>query len=177
MTSLLDQLGATEPAPDLKPDLYGRLLGVWDVANHYFLEDGRDAGQWVDGTVVWTFGRVLGGRAVQDVMWFTAPGPDGYPVRETGSTMRLFDPVAGAWHVVWFSPAGRVAALVGRPGEHGDIVQEGVRPDGRAIRWVFTELTDDSFRWLGHISDDGGRSWRLEQEMLARRRGPASPPG
>jgi hypothetical protein len=167
MTDLLEQLSAVEAAADLEPDLYGPLLGVWDVANRYLVEE---TGRWVQGTVVWTFGRVLGGRAVQDVMWFTAPGPDGYPVRETGSTFRLFDPVAAAWHVVWFSPAGRTAALTGRRGEHGDIVQEGVRPDGRAIRWVFTELTEDSFRWLGHISDDGGRSWRLEQEMLARRR-------
>lgn len=174
MDELLDQLGAAGPAPDLEPDLYGRLLGVWDIANRYFVEE---TGHWVEGTVVWTFGRVLGGRAVQDVMWFTAPGPDGYPVRETGSTMRLFDPATGTWHVVWFSPAGRVAALVGRPGEQGDIVQEGARPDGRPIRWVFTELTAESFRWLGHISDDGGDTWRLEQEMLARRRGPASATG
>jgi hypothetical protein len=172
MTSLLEQLTAAGPAAGLEPDLYGRLIGVWDVTNHYATEQG-----WVDGTVVWTFGRVLGGRAVQDVMWFTAPGPDGYPVRETGSTMRLFDPAAGAWHVVWFSPTGRTAALVGRPGERGDIVQEGVRPDGQTIRWVFTELTGDSFRWLGHVSDDGGRSWQLEQEMLARRREPADPSG
>src|SRR5688572_28451394 len=140
MTALLDQLGAAGPAPGLEPDLYGRLLGVWDVTNRYL---DAETGRWVDGTVVWTFYRVLGGRAVQDVMWFTAPGPDGYPVRESGSTVRLFDPTAGAWQVVWFSPTGRTAALVGRPGERGDIVQEGVRPDGRAIRWVFTELTDD----------------------------------
>ena len=32
------------------------------------------------------------------------------------------------------------------------------------------EVTGTSFRWLGHISDDDGRTWRLEQEMLARRR-------
>jgi hypothetical protein len=152
---------------ELESDLYGRLLGVWDVANRYLDEE---TGRWVEGTVVWTFGRVLADRAVQDFMWFTAPGPDGYPRREVGSTMRLFDSGADAWHVVWFSPKGRTAALVGCRGEHGDIVQEGVRPDGRAIRWVFTELTDDSFRWLGHVSDDGGRSWQLEQEMLARRR-------
>ena len=125
--------------------------------------------------MVWTFGRVLAGRAVQDVMWFTAPGPDGYPVRESGSTVRLFDPATGTWHVVWFSPAGRVTALVGRAGEHGDIVQEGRRPGGPVIRWVFTDVTAGSFRWLGHVSDDGGATWRLEQEMLARRRGAAGP--
>ena len=170
MTEMLDQLGADGPATGLDPDLYASLLGTWDVTNHYDTGDG-----WADGTVVWTFGRVLAGRAVQDVMWFTAPGPDGYPVRESGSTVRLFDPATGTWHVVWFSPAGRVTALVGRAGEHGDIVQEGLRPGGPAIRWVFTDVTAESFRWLGHVSDDGGATWRLEQEMLARRRAPDGP--
>lgn len=170
MTEMLNQLGADAPAPGLEGlDLYGRLVGVWDVANRYFVEETQT---WKEGTVVWTFGWVLAGRAVQDVMWFTTDGEDG---QETGSTMRLYDPAADAWHIVWFSPAGRISTLVGRPGEGGDIVQEGARPDGRPIRWVFSEVTGHSFRWLGHVSDDGGGTWRLEQEMLARRREPASP--
>jgi hypothetical protein len=148
-------------------DLYGRLIGTWDVTNHYLVEE---SGAWVDGTVVWTFGWVLAGHAVQDVMWFTAPGGDGYPERATGSTMRLYDPATDEWHVVWFSPAGRVASLIGRPGGNGDIVQEGTQADGRPIRWLFTAVTETSFRWLGYISDDGGASWTLDQEMHARRR-------
>jgi hypothetical protein len=84
--------------------------------------------------------------------------------------MRLYDPADDAWHVVWFSPTGRVATLTGRPGDDGGIVQEGARGDGRTVRWVFTELTATSFRWLGHVSDDGGRTWQLEQEMRALRR-------
>ncbi|AGZ39794.1 hypothetical protein [Actinoplanes friuliensis] len=166
MTDLLEQLHADAPAPDVVPDLYGGLVGAWDVTNHY--EDER-SGVWRRGTVVWTFGRVLAGRAVQDVMWFT----DDAGERSTGSTMRLFDPVSGAWRVVWFSPTGRTTALIGRPGESGDIVQEGERTGGQLVRWTFTAVTAESFRWLGHVSDDGGASWRLEQEMLARRREPA----
>jgi hypothetical protein len=84
--------------------------------------------------------------------------------------MRLYDPGQRQWHVVWFSPAGRVVTLTGRAGENGDIVQEGTQAGGRPVRWLFTELTGTSFRWLGYISDDGGETWRLEQEMLARRR-------
>ncbi|MFL6112862.1 MAG: hypothetical protein ACJ786_16135 [Catenulispora sp.] len=167
--TMTEELCAGGPWTGHEPamDLYGRLIGIWDVANRYFVED---TGDWTSGTVVWTFGWVLAGHAVQDVMWFTAPGADGYPERATGSTMRLYDPAQQQWNVVWFSPAGRVVTLTGRAGENGDIVQEGTQAGGRPVRWLFTELAATSFRWLGYISDDGGETWRLEQEMFARRR-------
>ncbi|HEV8570147.1 MAG TPA: hypothetical protein VGQ92_24190 [Actinoplanes sp.] len=157
-------LAASGPRPEHKEALalYGRLAGTWDVRNRYFDESN---GTWVNGTVVWTFGWILAGQAVQDVMWFTRE--DG--IRSTGSTVRLYDPAADVWHVVWFSPFGTTCTLTGRPGANGDIVQEGVRLDGRPIRWLFTEVTDDSFRWLGYVSDDAGETWRFEQEMLAAR--------
>jgi hypothetical protein len=167
--TLLDELGAggQYPGDEKALDLYGRLVGSWDVANRYRLPDGG----WTTGTVVWTFGWVLAGRAIQDVMWFTGPGPDGFPVRETGSTMRLYDPAADHWHIVWFAPSGRTRTLVGRPGDDGGIVQEGRQGDGTTVRWLFTDLTPTSFRWLGYVSTDDGESWELDQEMLARRRG------
>ena len=164
MTETMIAALAAERAGDVR-DLYGSLIGTWDVGNRYLDEA---TGEWRTGTVVWTFGRVLAGRAVQDVMWFTES--DGS--RLTGSTVRLYDPADDLWRVVWFSPLGKVRSLVGRPGEDGDIVQEGRRADGRPIRWLFTEMTGTSFRWLGYISDDDGATWRLEQEMLARRRDP-----
>ena len=142
-------------------DLYGRLVGTWDVTNRYRSEA---TGEWLTGTVVWTFGWVLAGHTVQDVMWFTQPGPDGYPERLTGSTVRHYDPTLDAWHIVWFSPTGRVTRLTGRPGPGGDIVQEGERPAGHPIRWLFTDVTGTTFRWLGYEDRD------LTQEMLARRR-------
>jgi hypothetical protein len=33
-------------------------------------------------------------------------------------------------------------------------------------------MTRESFRWIGEISNDGGKTWRMEQEMLLRRRRP-----
>jgi hypothetical protein len=166
---MIDELAAAGPWPEHEKelDLYGRLIGTWDVVNRYYVED-RD--EWVTGTVVWTFGWVLAGHTVQDVMWFTAPGPDGYPRRVTGSTVRHYDPSDGTWAIVWFSPLGVISTLTGRPGADGGIEQVGTQPGGRPIRWLFTELTGESFRWLGYVSDDKGDTWRLEQEMLARRR-------
>ena len=173
-------LVASGPSPDLAVALalYGQLVGSWDVTNRFFVEDphsdaaGSDepVGAWHTGTVVWTFGWVLAGLAVQDVMWFTNDDGIGGTTINTGSTMRLYDRADDLWHVVWFGPSGRACTLIGRPGPDRSIVQEGTQPDGRRIIWSFTELTGDAFRWLGHISDDDGVTWRLEQEMLARRR-------
>jgi hypothetical protein len=157
-------LTAAGPHPDHTADLdlYGQLVGVWDVDNRFYDET---LDRWRDTTVVWTFGWILDGLAVQDVMRFTLE--DGSTV--TGSTVRHFDPRNGTWTVVWFAPGGRTLTLVGRRSDDG-IHQEGTQPDGRAIRWTFSELTRESFHWLGHVRDDGGADWRLEQEMYARRR-------
>ncbi|WP_203816057.1 hypothetical protein [Paractinoplanes ferrugineus] len=167
--TLVEELVADRPWVGHEPEmeLYGRLIGTWDVVNRFYAED---RAEWVTGTVVWTFGWVLAGHTVQDVMWFTGPGPDGGPRRVTGSTVRHYDPAGKCWAVVWFSPTSKIFTLTGRGGDDGDIVQEGTQPDGRPIRWLFTEVTRESFRWLGYVSDDQGETWRLVQEMRAARR-------
>ena len=51
-----------------------------------------------------------------------------------------------------------------------ELVQIGRHGDGTPIRWRFTELTPDSFRWLGEALNDDGATWKLEAEFRARRR-------
>jgi hypothetical protein len=157
-------LTAPGPHPDLldKLDVYGQLVGVWDVDNRYL--DPAD-GCWHNSTVEWTFGWILDGHAVQDVMRFRFD--DGST--PTGSTMRLLDPGTDTWHVVWFPQSGKVCTLIGRRAPDG-IHQEGTQPDGRSIKWIFTEITTDSFRWLGYVRNHDGSDWQLEQEMDATRR-------
>ena len=48
-------------------------------------------------------------------------------------------------------------------------MQEGTDDTGAAVRWSFTGITSDSFRWLGERSPDRGATWRLQAEFLARR--------
>jgi hypothetical protein len=48
-------------------------------------------------------------------------------------------------------------------------VQEGTDEAGTPVRWSFTEITPDSFHWLGERSPDRGGSWRLQIEFFARR--------
>ena len=60
------------------------------------------------------------------------------------------------------------ARQVGRA-EGMDIVQTGTDARGLATRWRFTEITPDSFHWLGERRRSDGDDWLLEVEFFARR--------
>lgn len=161
-TTMTDRLAAAGPHAEHRDALatYGQLVGTWDVDNRWRRADGG----WDEGTVVWTFGWIIDGHAIQDVMRFRLP--DGSTA--TGTTVRLYDPTDNLWHIVWFPSRGKTCTLIGRPDDEG-ITQEGTEGDGRRIRWTFREMTGDSFHWTGSVSTDGGQTWELEQEMFARR--------
>jgi hypothetical protein len=126
------------------------------------------------------FGWVLEGRAVQDV-WIMPPLSDerhGTPTAGDamyGTTLRVWDPVLRAWRVTYINPrTGQRDELVGRRiGEH--LVQIGTHADGTPIRWNFTDITRDSFRWTGVALAQDGLTWTLEAEFHARRRRSAQP--
>jgi len=46
---------------------------------------------------------------------------------------------------------------------------EGKDADGKPSRWIFSDITPDSFRWRAVSSDDNGTTWKLREEMLAHR--------
>jgi hypothetical protein len=51
-----------------------------------------------------------------------------------------------------------------------DIVQLGKNDAGEAVRWSFTEIAPDSFRWTGERSRDDGKTWQLQADFHARRK-------
>lgn len=170
--AFLAALGANGPHPAYREPLmlFGQFVGVWDMDVRFF-----DAA----GTVLfhepgeWTFGWVLDGRALQDVLTYAsvdAAGATIYGQRRTGSSLRHYHPETGTWRVVWLgATSGTLLFLEG--GRVGDeIWLEGKEGDSDLLRWMFTDIGNDQFQWKGMISSDGGTSWRMEQEMRARRR-------
>ena len=167
-------LHADGPAADRaeKLDLYAWLIGDWEADIITHARDGtRHEGQ---GEI--HFGWVLEGRAIQDV-WMTPPrkqrraGAPILPVAANwyGTTLRVYDPAIDAWRVFWIDPAeNEFRELIGRR-RGADIVNEGKTESGALVRWSFTAITPRSFHWLGEASSDGGASWRLHSEVLARR--------
>lgn len=151
-------------------ELYGWLIGSWDLDVTEFSADGterRRAGEW-------HFGWVLEGRAVQDV-WIVPPrrqrdAPDTTTAGAYyGTTLRVYDPRIDAWHIAWTEPVGQAyLTQIGR--RHGDrIVQEGRDTVGNLRRWTFSDITPDSFRWRGEVFSDDGSTWHCHMDFTARR--------
>ena len=159
-SSLARLLLSRGPASDRtdKMGLYGWLIGDWLMDAVMHAPDGAIHERRGEISFAW----VLEGRAIQDV-WVL---PDFF----YGTTLRVYDPGIDAWHILWSDPVRQFySRQIGRA--HGaDLVQVGKSDDGADARWSFTEITANSFRWLGEESSDGGVTWRLRAEFKCRRR-------
>jgi hypothetical protein len=157
--SFVQALHTDHPAPDRadKMGLYGWLIGRWEMDAVIHNDDGTT--QKGRGEV--HFGWVLEGRAIQDV-WIM-------PGVFHGTTLRVYDPGLDAWHILWSDPLKQLYLRQLGRARGKDIVQEGKDDAGTALRWSFTEITPNSFHWIGERSPDGGATWRLQVEFFVRR--------
>jgi hypothetical protein len=167
---MLAALHADGPYPDWRDALmtFGQFVGVWDMAVEYY----DDSGQCVyEGRWEWSFAWILDGHAIQDVLVYL-PGPEpGSAGRRAagGTTLRFCDAATGQWRVFYLGAVSGITVLL-HGGMAGDkIVLEGPDPDGTLNRWTFSDISPTGFSWTGLESGDG-RTWRLNQRMLATRR-------
>jgi len=173
MSDMIGALAAAGPLPEHAEALmlFGRFVGAWDVDVTLYDFDGNVHAR---GSGEWLFGWVLEGRAVQDVLIrppratrANAGEPDEF--WEYGTTLRVYEPATGTWRVTWSAPVqGRALTLAARA-SGDDIVLDSEEREPLWVRWVFSEITDDSCLWRGSASDDGGETWLLLQEMRMRR--------
>jgi hypothetical protein len=157
-------LKSSGPSPTLgsEAQIFDRFVGTWDLDCTFYDANGKTSrlvGEW-------RFGWALDGKLEQDVI-VEHHGRDRIA---RGTTLRFYDAKSGKWRIVWIAPpTGNVVTLKG--GAVGDrIVFEGRDVDGSPFRWSFNDIRHDSFLWRGEISPDGGKTWRLEQEMHLTRR-------
>ena len=169
---LLAVLAALGRAPEIpeSADAYGWLIGSWELdVCHYWARD--VSAQRIKGEA--HFAWVLEGRAMQDV-WIMPRRSDRIgsldkTMNMYGTTLRVWDPTIEAWRITWRNPAGdHHEEQIGRRSGN-DVVQIGTRPDGTPTRWSFTEITPESFHWLGEALAKDGKTWILEGEFRAAR--------
>jgi hypothetical protein len=89
-----------------------------------------------------------------------------------GATLRFYDPKIDAWRSTWIGPVkGYVLPFIAH--EIGDeIVLEGNFESGKSRKWIFSDITNESFKWRAVESDDGWLTQQKVQEMSARRKRP-----
>ena len=168
-TALLPAPGRSPEIPE-SADVYGWLVGSWELeVVHYKAVD--VSAERIGGEA--HFGWVLEGRAIQDV-WIMPRCSERRPDQEKtnhmyGTTLRVWDASIRAWRIDWINPvSGHREQQTGRR-VGSDIVQVGARFDGTPTRWQFTEITADSFHWLGEALEPDGKTWKLEGEFRAQR--------
>jgi hypothetical protein len=157
--SFNEALHSSAPAPDRTEQmkLYGWLIGSWSMDAKVYRDDGAQHQGNGEIHFAWT----LVGRAIQDV-WIL-------PGIFYGTTLRVYDPGIDAWHILWSDPLRQVyARQIGRA-RGDDIVQLGKNDAGEPVRWSFTAVKADSFRWIGERSRDDGKTWQTQAEFFAQR--------
>ena len=159
-------LGADGPDPNMREKLmlFGQFVGDWDIVEaRYPQPDGTEIKR--KGEI--HFGWILDGRAIQDV-WMThqEKPPRAVPA---GTTIRFYDSKTDAWHCIWISPLhGIIQTFLARK-VSDEIVLEGKSKEGFPERWIFSEITGNSFRWRSVESHDNRNTWQLTEEVRVRR--------
>ena len=83
--------------------------------------------------------------------------------------IRFYDESIDAWRCTWHGPMrGVVRSFLARADDDG-IVLDGVFDDEGPLRWIFSEITNDPFKWRAVVSSDNWKTENLIQEMFARR--------
>ena len=159
-------MGADGPDPSLRDKLmlFGQFVGDWEIYEARFRQPG---GTWVKMRGEVHFGWILGGRAVQDVWMGSKEGSK--EVILAGTTIRFYDPKIDAWHSTWISPFKEFVKLFIARKVNDDIVLEGKTTKGYQEKWIFSEITPNSFRWHSEETHDSGKTWELTEEMRIRR--------
>jgi hypothetical protein len=161
--------GKRSPELDENQDLYGWLIGTWDVSAIEYLDDQEPLR--VEGE--WHFTRILEGRAIQDV--YIVPKrslrtPFSSKTRNRyGTTIRYYDETIQAWRLNWFNPVSGASDQLIAKKLGNDIVQEGIDAVGNLMKWSFVDILPNSFHWKGERSFDGGKTYKLEAEFFGER--------
>jgi hypothetical protein len=136
---------ASGPRPELAEELalFAPLIGSWDLRVFNYEGDGNVH----EASAEWHFTWALDGRAVADV-WISPNRADRGDDRtgEWGLSLRFYDPTIKAWRSTWHGPKrGLVLPFTARATDDGILLT--ARAGDIEHRWIFSDLTADSFRW------------------------------
>lgn len=140
-------------------DWYKSLIGDWDF-------DYYSAGKHVEGE--WIFRRILEGMAIEDLFICpsrntkdTNPQPDG----EYGVAIRMFNTVTKSYDMTYI--CSKYTQLLEVRKENEKIVC--TVKNKPTEKWVFSEITNHSFRWQNITVLDNGE-WQINSNIYAKRK-------
>lgn len=144
-------------------DLFGQFLGDWNFDLSIFHFDGSKK----EYQGHWHFNRICDGMAMQD-HWIV-PEEDGLTLHESGTAVRLFDPVHKNWRVTWLGPIQNQYYVFNAVRQGNQIVMEETGYAPLKMRWVFYDIQQDSFQWKSELFLPDMDRWMINYHMLVKR--------
>ncbi len=148
-------------------NIFSDLLGAWDI-------------EWVDGKDTenerhvigeWIFSTILNGDGVQDV--FICPSRNErishpQPDAEYGTTIRVYNPQKQKWDIC-YTCLGKMVFLEAEKIED-KIILKNLSSDDELNLWIFDNISTLKFHWESKTSFDGGKTWRTNGEVFAKKK-------
>ncbi len=167
--TLVSEKGHPEYQEKLKP--YEIFIGAWEFVWVKHKDDGTTL--TIPGE--WHFSWILEGRAIQDT-WI-CPGKNfrtsgQYPAGEYGTTIRFYDFKEDCLKVIWVGPTLSRLNIFKAKTTKDQIIQTEIpgKEKGNISRWVFKEISELFFKWEAYISSDNKKTWKIDQEIYAKRK-------
>ena len=169
----IDGLAADGPNPALRRKLmlFGQFVGDWEITEFRNLQDDGSwkGGKGWKGEIHWRW--ILEGRAIQDIWGHRDPKT--HKLVPAGTTVRFYDSKLGAWRSTWLSPSQHaVRTFIGRMVDERIVLDATDCTKGQAERWIFSQITPNSFHWHAEKRRKRQAEWVVTEEMSVRRRRP-----
>jgi hypothetical protein len=116
----------------------------------------------------------LEGRAIQD-NWICPKinlrSSGKYPEGEYGTTIRFYDFKDDCIKVLWIGPILSNLTIFKVTHTKGQIIQNEImlKEKSEISRWEFKDINESSFKWEAYISNDNRKTWKMTQEVFAKR--------
>ncbi len=135
-------------------------IGVWKTHLSRLVNPLSGSTTWVEYEGTSVVRRIWGGRA--NLVELTAQGPSG---RIEALSLRLYNPESRQWSLNFSNPRTGVLSppTIGefRNGRGEFYSQETLNGRAVLVKFVISDITDDSCRFEQFFSDDGGKTWEL----------------
>jgi hypothetical protein len=148
------------PARDGSRD-FDPIVGTWKAKLKRLNHPLSGSNEWVEFEGTQVTRKIWGGRGTLDEFQVDSPQTN---TKIDGLTLRLYNPTTGQWHIYWAN--AKNGKLDEKPvvGEWKNGVGEFYDQeylDGRAIfvRYVWSDVTPTSAKFVQSYSADGGKTW------------------
>ena len=157
------------PSPDAPPELkqFDFLIGDYTISAHAWDEDKQEWGPGRPGAPArWNGRYILGGMAIEDEWYGRDPAAE--PEANRGVNVRMWDPEAGEWDMMWVATAAHQVQDLRAKVIDGVLTMWQVYPDRPDFRAYFERYGPDSWARISQVPDGKG-GWKKQFLLKATR--------